>query len=133
MNRITTLDLPLALLGLCVGFCSNAGCGDTSGAGGDDAAAGGASGVGGDGIGGATWCNLDNCPSDRGRASCVCEGCFDVCENATIGEMSDCVCPVCADDAICSDPNLCVDGNGCDPFTEGCHCTDCASHPLCAG
>jgi hypothetical protein len=62
--------------------------------------------------------------------TCACNGCFDSCVPDR-GAASDCVCEVCSEDRYCASPKGCKDGDGCDPFTEGCQCADCAEHPLC--
>jgi hypothetical protein len=63
-------------------------------------------------------------------ATCTCNGCFDTCVTER-GPSSDCVCNVCNEDEFCMNPENCKDGDGCDPFVEGCHCDDCAEHPMC--
>ena len=45
--------------------------------------------------------------------------------------IRDSVCTDCDTDPFCSDPNNCNNDNVCEPFSEGCVCADCASHPEC--
>jgi hypothetical protein len=65
--------------------------------------------------------------------TCSCYGCNAECFNGPQEIVSDCVCPVCADDPFCNQPDTCTDDGLCDPFPEGCQCSDCAGHPMCAG
>ena len=43
----------------------------------------------------------------------------------------DCVCDACGSDLWCSNPANCDHDGGCDAYTEGCVCDDCATHPAC--
>jgi hypothetical protein len=63
--------------------------------------------------------------------TCSCNGCINdnVCSDANGSD--DCVCPDCHAESSCA--NACVDDGLCEPFREGCSCTDCAAHPACGG
>lgn len=107
--------------------------GGTGGFGGGGTGGVGGGGTGGTGDGGPFQCitisTLTNCTAPN-QATCTCGGCKNInCQNET--ELSDCVCPECATDTFCSDTTKCNHDNICDPFNEGCICSDCANHPLC--
>jgi len=61
--------------------------------------------------------------------SCACVGC-SVDGMCTLED--DCVCGECADDDFCGNPENCVDDGLCDPYNEGCECSDCVVHPHCS-
>jgi hypothetical protein len=132
------------------------GCGDdttntggspsTGGSGsGGDPSTGGSPSTGGNGptagegpMGGNPTPVIDNCADVESNKNCAapdpiaceCGGCpLDVC--ADDSGFNDCVCPSCAADSFCL-TEFCTDDGLCDPFAEGCLCTDCADHPSCA-
>ena len=43
----------------------------------------------------------------------------------------DCVCSDCDNDLFCRNPSSCNFNGICQPFQEGCACTDCTTHPEC--
>jgi len=139
-------------LGLSLTVVGASGCGEVTsgggGAGGDAPADGGFGQYGGMGYGGSPSsyggspsyddvggsaptcgdrlaCDLLASCAAADLSACTCEGCSDVCEYG-----SDCVCPSCAADAQCS-ARRCSDDCLCDPFFEGCLCSDCLQHPMC--
>jgi hypothetical protein len=59
---------------------------------------------------------------------CVCVGCND---DGTCGDDDDCVCTDCDGTDFCLPTDCNADGV-CDPFFEGCACSDCYPHPECA-
>jgi hypothetical protein len=101
------------------------------GLGGSGADGGGGAGASG-GAGGSPPvldCDLDMFCDEADLATCTCEGCNSGNPECTQGE--DCVCPDCAEVEACDGcQNGGADGE-CNPYFEGCGCSDCFSHPLC--
>lgn len=86
--------------------------------------------LGGTGTGGGFVCVDDPATcTDQTADDCVCEGCDPGNPVCTLTE--DCVCSDCAADAFCGNPANCNFDGICDPFNEGCACTDCTDHPEC--
>ncbi len=135
------------------GFLSFYGCSDLQtafyqcvannqgdGGGGSTGSAGGEGGapesVGGGvvegGAGGAPAYVCESAESEGGMAcndpdpdNCICQGCGSkVCSAAV-----DCTCPGCAEDSFCT--SSCYDNGICDPYFEGCGCSDCVAIPQC--
>lgn len=112
--------------------------GNTGGVGGGSGGVGGNTGGVGGGTGGAsdggpfqcvTITSSTTCTAPN-QGTCTCAGCKNIaCTDGT--DYSDCVCPECSTDSFCSDPTKCNGDGICDPFNEGCICSDCADHPLC--
>jgi hypothetical protein len=67
------------------------------------------------------------------QPQCLCEGCTDdeICFDSGLQLADDCICSDCAADRFCTDPARCIADGQCNPYYEGCHCADCADHPLC--
>ena len=65
------------------------------------------------------------------QVDCLCEGCDqgEGCGDRASQWFNDCVCPQCDGDSFCT--SNCTDDGECNPYLEGCTCTDCAAHPLC--
>lgn len=67
------------------------------------------------------------CTDCLGSLSCLCPDPGDCPPRA-------CICEGCWSESSCDDPAACVDDGLCAwDESEGCHCPDCAAHPLCAG
>jgi hypothetical protein len=103
----------------------------TGGEGGSGGTAGGG-GDGGKGEAGAPpmlECDLDMFCDEADLATCTCMGCNP--GNPQCTQSEDCVCGDCAEVDACDG---CQDGGAdgvCNPYFEGCSCSDCALHPAC--
>jgi hypothetical protein len=72
-------------------------------------------------------CTLSNNCGDYDLASCTCQDCND---NGYCTQYEDCVCPDCTNENVCMG-NACENDGACNPYLEGCSCSDCAAHPQC--
>ena len=65
--------------------------------------------------------------------ACYCQGCDTdgICYDSGTMVGDDCVCPDCDSDFFCSDPSRCTIDGLCEPYLEGCVCSDCFGHPEC--